>query len=96
MCSYQDPLNKSIEKSASFDHAANRDSKAPSRPKPAKSDMPAKVSNISQWMVCLSAAQASTTPAKMAATLNRTNIPISDYHYFNDRSNELISSGSNT
>ena len=85
------------EKSASFDHATIHDSKAPSRPKPAKREMPAQVSSISQWTVCLSAAHASTKPAKMAATLNRTNIPISKYLVTsNDGSKELISGGFNT
>jgi hypothetical protein len=47
-------------------------------------------------MGCLSAAHASTTPAKMAATLNRTHIRSSTITNFNDGPKELIAGGLNT
>ena len=58
--------------------------------------MPAKISSVFEWMGCLSAAHASTTPAKMAATLNRTNIRSPTITHFNDGPKELIADGFNT
>ncbi|MDR6306807.1 hypothetical protein GGQ85_004543 [Nitrobacter vulgaris] len=86
---------KIIKKPASFDQVASRDSKAPSKPKPAKSNMPAKISSIFEWMGSLFAAHASKTPATMAATLNRTNIRSPTLTYIKDGSKKLIANGAN-
>jgi hypothetical protein len=97
VCSYQDPLNKSIARNLPrFDHATIHHSEAPSKPNPAKSDMPAMISSVFERTGCLSAAHASTTPAKMAATLNRTHIRSPTIIHFNDGPKELIADGLNT